>query len=268
MAAEKRNPAEEEAPGLLESTDSTAFLLWLLITVSAGIIMAQDSWLGLQQPRLSTVDATAAFTKIMVIHALWLVVTVGFVAFTWVVRPTSAWKIHLVLGAITVLWTIGVLVWAFSDVERLQVSTWECESAPTEPMVTERFLASCSLADRNTTIRLGGDIFLWSADNEHYWRWIVPGVGLTTLQTRWPSQASAMYLATEEPDAELISGSLDSVPGGNWSAQFDPNASRQLRIYFVIAGPIVPLEPATPETIGFMPDPMEHLYHERFKYTG
>lgn len=267
MSATSHDPAEEGARKAMESSDSTAFYMWLLITVSAGIIMAQDTWVSVQQPRLSTVDATAAFTKVMVIHSIWLVVTIGFLAFTWYIRPTSAWKIHIVVGAATVIWTIGVLVWAFTDVERLQVSTWQCDSAPTEAIATSDFLDSCTLIDSDTSIRLGGDIFLWSADNEHYWRWIVPGEGLATLQTRWPSQASAIYLSIDEVDAELTAGSQDSVPGGKWSARFDPHESRQLRIYFIEAVPLTPLETATPDAISFMPYDTEHFYDERIKST-
>lgn len=247
MPVDMHDSDEEGSKAALESSESTAFYMWLLITVSAGIIMAQDTWVSMQQPRLSTVDATAAFTKVMVIHAIWLVVTLGFLVFTWFIRPTSAWKIHIVIGIATVVWTAGVLVWAFQDVERLHVSTWQCESAPTSLVTTEDFLDTCHLADTNTSIRLGGDIFLWSADNEHYWRWIVPGEGLTTLQSRWPSPVIAIYLGTGGVDAELTAGSQDSIPGGNWSARFDPRESRELRIYFIESAPTVPLQTATPD---------------------
>lgn len=267
MSAEPHDPAENEREPLTEGSESTAFYMWLLITVSAGIIMAQDTWVSLQQPRLSTVDATAAFTKVMVIHAIWLVVTIGFIVFTWWQKPTSAWKVHLVIGGATVIWTIGVLTWSFTDVDRLHVSTWQCESAPTSEMVTEEFLDSCSRADMGVSIRLGGDIFFWSADDEDYWRWIVPGEGLATLQTRWPSQVNAVYLASNSPDATLTAGSLDSVPGGNWSARFDPNESRDLRLFFVESGPSIPIENGTPEPVSSVPFDPRQLYHERFKYT-
>lgn len=268
MSADMYDPAEDGAKAALESSESTAFYMWLLITVSAGIIMAQDTWVSMQQPRLSTVDATAAFTKVMVIHAIWLVVTLGFLVFTWFVRPTSAWKIHMVIGVVTVMWTAGVLVWAFQDVERLEVSTWRCESAPTALVTTDEFLDSCQLADTNTSIRLGGDIFLWSADNEHYWRWFVPGEGLATLQSRWPSQVIAMYLGAGGVDAELTAGAQDSVPGGNWSARFDPHESRELHIYFIESGPVVPPQTATPDALMVPLHNTEYLHDERTRPTG
>lgn len=267
MSADSRDPNENEKEPLVEGSESTAFYMWLLITVSAGIIMAQDTWVSLQQPRLSTVDATAAFTKLMVIHAIWLAITVGFMVFTWWVKPTSAWKIHLVVGAATVVWTMAVLVWSFTDVDRLHVSTWSCKSAPTSETVTEDFLDSCSRADMGISIRLGGDIFLWSADDEDYWRWIVPGEGLATLQTRWPSQVNAVYLATNEPEATLTAGSQDSVPGGNWSARFDPAEDRNLRIFFVEAAPTTPIDDGTPEPVSSVPFDSRQLYHERSKYA-
>lgn len=267
MPADAHEPAEYDEQPLVEFSGSTAFYMWLLITVSAGIIMAQDTWVSLQQPRLNTVDATAAFTKILVIHAIWMVATIGFMVFTWWVKPTSAWKIHLVVGAATIIWTIGVLTWSFTDVERLHVTTWRCESAPTSDVVTEEFLSSCSQTDLGISIRLGGDIFLWSADDEDYWRWIVPGEGLSTLQTRWPSQVNAVYLANNDAGATLTAGSLDSVPGGKWSARFDPATSRDLRIFFVEAGPTVPFENGTPEPVNSASVDVRHLYHERFKFS-
>lgn len=267
MSTDIHDAPEEGAQALLESSESTAFYLWLLITVSAGIIMAQDTWVSVQQPRLSTVDATAGFTKILVIHAIWLVITIGFIAFTWHIRPTSAWKIHIGIGALTVAWTIGVLVWSFSDVERLTVSTWQCESAPTSNVATAAFLDSCERADIGSDIRLGGDIFLWSANDETYWRWIVPGEGLATLQTRWPSQVNAMYLATNEPDAVLTSGAEDSIPGGNWSAGFMPSASRDLHIYFVVATPILPTDLGTPDLSSFSPINTRQTYHDQFQFS-
>lgn len=267
MLAESHDPAVNEKDPSTESGDSTAFYMWLLITVSAGIIMAQDTWVSLQQPRLSTVDATAAFTKVMVIHAIWLIFTIGFMVFTWWKRPTSAWKVHLVVGAITVVWTVGVLAWSFTDVEPLHVSTWHCESVPTGDVVTEEFLDSCSQTDLGLSIRLGGDIFLWSADDEDYWRWIVPGEGLSTLQTRWPSQVNAVYLATNGPGATLTAGAVDSVPGGNWSARFDPAESRDLRIYFVVSGPTTPVQSGTPEPFSSHPFDSRQLYYERSKFS-
>lgn len=266
MSTDTHDASESGAPVALESSESTTFYMWLLITVSAGIIMAQDSWVSLQQPRLGTVDATAAFTKVMVIHAIWLAVTIGFMIFTWLVRPTSAWRIHMVIGALTVVWTIGVLVWAFSDVERLNVSTWRCETAPTSNVATEDFLAGCERADIGSDIRLGGDIFLWSANDQQHWRWIVPGEGLSTLQTRWPSQVNAMYLSVDEPDAVLTSGAEDSVPGGNWSAGFTPSESRDLRIYFVEAAPVVPINNGTPDSHSITPIDTRLIFHERFKF--
>lgn len=253
MSADRHHASEEDPQAALESSESTAFYMWLLITVSAGIIMAQDSWVSVQQPRLSTVDATAAFTKVMVIHAIWLLITIGFMAFTWYVRPTSAWKIHIAIGALTVAWTIGVLVWSFSDVERLNVTTWRCAAAPVSDVVTEEFLASCDRADLGTSIRLGGDIFLWSANDEQYWRWIVPGEGLATLQTRWPSHVNTMYMAPNIPGAHLNSGSEDSIPGGNWSVGFNPNDSRDVNIFFIEVDTHPPVSTSTPDADSHAP---------------
>lgn len=267
MSVDAHDPVEDDFRSLLESSESTAFYIWLLITVSAGIIMAQDTWVSVQQPRLSTVDATAAFTKVMVIHSLWLVATLIFMAFTGWVKPTSAWKIHLVVGALTVIWTVGVLAWSFTDVDRLTVSTWRCETAPTSETVTEEFLDSCNRADMGISLRLGGDIFLWSADDERYWRWIVPGEGLATLQTRWPNQATAVYLASNEPGAMLTSGSMDSVPGGNWSARFNPTESRKLRLFIIESGPAIPVDRGTPEPVSTFPIDSRQMYHARFKLT-
>lgn len=250
MVADIHDATDDGARAVLESSESTAFYIWLLITVSAGIIMAQDTWVSFQQPRLSTMDATAAFTKVLVIHAIWLVVTLGFMAFTWFIRPTSAWKIHLGMGALTVAWTVGVLVWGFTDAERLEVTTWRCETAPTSEVVTEEFLESCSLAEMGSTIRFGNDIFLWSADNEHYWRWIVPGEGMATLQTRWPSHVSGLYLASDTDGATLSSGAETSVPGGVWSAGFDPAHTRSLRIFFIETAPVLPIDPVPQEADG------------------
>lgn len=268
MSADPYDPVENEDEPLLESSGSTGFFLWLLITLSAGIIMAQDTWLATQQPRLNTVDATAAFTKLMVIHAIWLLATIIFMAFTWWIRPTTAWKVHLVIGAATVIWTIGVLTWAFTDVDQLHVTTWRCAEAPTSDMVTQDFLDSCTRADMGMDIRLGGDIFLWSADDERHWRWIVPGEGFSTLQTRWPNQVNSLYLASNAPDAPLTSGSQDSVPGGNWSARFDPHETRNLRIFFIESGPGVPIDNGTPEPVSSMPNDMRQIYHERFKFSA
>lgn len=263
MPEDTHDAAEESVQGVLKTSESTGFFLWLLITVSAGIIMAQDSWVSLQQPRLSTVDATAAFTKVLVIHSLWLVATLLFIGFTAWVKPTSAWKIHLVVGALTLAWTVGVLAWSFSDVERLHVTTWRCESSPTETIVTDEFLNSCTPADMSTTIRLGGDIFLWSADDEHFWRWIVPGEGMSTLQTRWPSSVLAMYLASDEPGTVLTAGSMDSIPGGNWSARFEPGESRNLHIYYVEFTPDTPEQRSTPPTDSRVPTDTGRILHER-----
>lgn len=247
MLADTHDASQTNHGAEKEPNDSTAFYLWLIITVSAGIIMAQDSWISLQQPRLGTIDATAAFTKVMVIHAIWLVVTLGFIVLTWIRRPTTAWKIHLGIGALTVVWTISVLIWAFSDVERLQVSTWRCTSAPAADVVTDAFLASCTRADMGGSVRMGGDIFLWSADDEHFWRWIVPGEDMATLRTRWPSDISDMYLATTEDGATLRRGAEESVPGGQWSAGFDPNRTRDLNIFYIESGPTVPIDFGTPD---------------------
>jgi hypothetical protein len=264
MSSHPDDASDIEILTALESSESIAFYMWLLITISAGIIMAQDSWVHLQQPRLNTEDATAAFTKVLVIHTMWLLVTISFMVFTWLIRPTTAWKIHLIVGILTVIRRVGVLVWSFSDAERLQVSTWRCESMPTTDVVTDEFLESCSLADMGATIRVGGDIFLWSADDEHYWRWIVPGEGMATLLTRWPSQVNAMYLATTAPDARLIEGFEMPIPGGNWTAGFRPTELRELRIFFVGATPAGPIEIGTPDAVSHMSIATRQLYHERF----
>lgn len=267
MSVEMHEASQNGDGAMLESTDSTAFYLWLLITVSAGIIMAQDSWLGLQQPRLSTVDATAAFTKVLVIHAIWLLVTIGFLAFTWFVRPTSAWRIHIVVGLLTVIWTIGVLAWAFGDVERLEVTTWRCETAPTSAVATTEFLETCDLTDDVSNLRMGGDIYLWSADDKHHWRWIVPGEGMSTMQTRWPTRVSAMYLSTGGEGGALSTGAESSVPGGTWTAGFDPQESRVLRVYYIDAAPAMPLAPSTPDTHSWQLPESELIFHERFRYA-
>lgn len=243
MPDEPQQNTEENTSG----GESTAFYMWLIITASAGIIMAQDTYVGLQQPRLGTMDATAAFTKVLVIHVIWMLVTLGFIGFTWAKRPTSAWKLHIAIGCVTVIWTVGVLISAFTNVERLTVSTWRCTTAPTSSTITEEFLDSCSLADMGSSIRMGGDIFLWSTNDENYWRWIVPGEGRATLQTRWPSQVSAVYLARDTDNAELSMGAEDSVPGGQWSAGFDPAVSRDLNIFYIEGTPVLPIESATPD---------------------
>lgn len=267
MAAENHDPVEDDVRSTLKSSESTAFYMWLLITVSAGIIMAQDTWVSVQQPRLSTVDATAAFTKVMVIHGIWLVATIAFLIFTWYVRPTSAWKVHIAVGVVTACWTISVLGYSFADVERLRVSTWHCESAPTTATVDQSFLDTCEHTDTGRTIRLGGDIYLWSTDNEHYWRWIVPGEGLATLQTQWPSEVSAVYLGSNGDNPELTDGSLDSVPGGNWSARFDPRQSLDLHIYFIEEPADSPFEDATPESVGYH-HVTEFMHHAGSSRTG
>lgn len=237
---------EPIAQSVLETSESTAFHMWLLITVSAGIIMAQDTWLSLQQPRLGTMDATASFTKVLVIHALWFVVSLAFLVFSWKIRPTSAWKLHVSIAILTCIWTLSVLTAAFAGADTLRVSTWRCESAPTDTTITPAFLETCDLTEAGGSIRMGGDIFLWSFDDKNYWRWIVPGENMVTLQTRWPTNVSAIYLATSDDDAELMPGSSESVPGGNWSAGFDPQLYRHLRVFFIEAPAIAPPEIGTP----------------------
>lgn len=242
---------EESAQSLLEANESTAFHIWLLITVSAGIIMAQDTWLSVRSPRLATMDATASFTKVLVIHSLWFLVSLGFLLYSWKFRTTTAWKIHVVVAALACVWTLGVIVNAFTETETLRVSTWRCENAPTESVVTEEFLDSCELNNTSGSIRMGGDIFLWSLDDKNFFRWIVPGENLVTLQTRWPSQVAGIYLATDEENAQLMPGSAESIPGGTWSAGFDPNTQRDLNIYYVDTPSTLPEhqgDPATPES--------------------
>ena len=267
MSAEVHEASQTGDRAIVESNESTAFYIWLLITVSAGIIMAQDTWVSLQQPRLGTVDATAAFTKVLVIHGIWLLVTLGFIGYTWFARPNSAWKIHLVMGALTVVWTIGVLVWSFGDVERLEVTTWRCDSAPADNVATEAFLETCDLTDEGGNLRLGGDIYFWSADDKHHWRWIVPGEGMSTMQTRWPNQVSDMYLSTGGEGATLMAGAESSIPGGIWTAGFDPQSSRVLRIYYIESAPTTPDAPATPDAHTRYQPIREVMFHERFRFT-
>jgi uncharacterized membrane protein len=242
--------SQESAPAVLEANESTAFHIWLLITVSAGIIMAQDTWLSLRAPRLGTMDATASFTKVLVIHGLWFLVSLGFLLFSWKFRTTTAWKLHIVVAALACVWTIGVMVNAFADSETLRVSTWRCDAAPTESVVTEEFLDTCHLNNTTGSIRMGGDIFLWSLNDKNFFRWIVPGENLVTLQTRWPSQVAGIYLAVDEEDAPLTSGSAESVPGGTWSAGFDPQTQRDLNIFYVDTPSIQPEDHATPRPSG------------------
>ena len=267
MSADLHEASPEGDGTVPESGESTAFYIWLLVTVSAGIIMAQDSWVSLQQPRLNTADATAAFTKVLVIHGIWLLVTLGFMGYTWFARPTSAWRIHLVVGLFTVIWTIAVLVWSFGDVDRLEVTTWRCERAPAGNVATQEFLDTCDLTDEGSTIRMGGDIYLWSADNKHHWRWIVPGEGMATLQTRWPTRASALLFSTGGEGAPVLTGAETSIPGGIWSVGFNPQTDRVLRIYYIQASPSQPLAPASPETHSFRPTMREMMFNERFRYA-
>lgn len=242
--------SERSDDSVLENNISTGFHIWLLITVSAGIIMAQDTWLSVRTPRLGTMDATASFTKVLVIHAIWFLVSLGFLLFSWKFRPSSAWKLHMVMALLASIWTLGIIVNAFQDTETLRVSTWQCESAPTEAKVSEAFLENCDLTNTSDSIRMGGDIFLWSLDDKNFFRWIVPGENLVTLQTRWPSEVAGIYLATDDDGAALVSGSAESVPGGRWSAGFDPSLNLDLNIYFVVAPSASPENVATPEPPG------------------
>jgi hypothetical protein len=231
----------------LRDSESTAFHMWLLITISSGLIMAQDTWLSLRQPRLGTMDATASFTKVIVIHALWFLVSLGFLVFSWKIRPTSAWRVHIVASVLAIAWTAGVLVNAFAGAETLRVSTWRCTTMPSEETTTAAFLDTCDLTDSGSSIRMGGDIFLWSIDDKNYWRWIVSGKNMVTLQTRWPSDVSAMYLAREGTDMPLVAGSSESVPGGTWSAAFDPGRDRNLHVYYIDSAASPPEEIGTPQ---------------------
>ncbi len=218
---------------VLQSSESTAFYLWLLITFSAGIIMAQDSWYARNHPRLDTGNLTATFTKVLVIHALWFIISAAFVLFSWYFKPSPAWKLHIVVGIAACLWTLGVVVWSARDVERLQVTTWACDTAPSSQIATDEFLDSCSQVETRSVIRMGSDIYLWSLDDTHFWRWIVPGGGKETLRTHWRDDVSAIYLATTEQNAPLVAGSTESAPGGSWSAGFDPQEQTEFRIIFV-----------------------------------
>lgn len=231
----------------LHTSESTAFHIWLLITVSSGIIMAQDTWLSLQQPRLGTMDATATFTKVLVIHALWLFVSLVFLVFSWKIRPTTAWRVHIVASILAICWTIGVLVYAFAGAETLRVSTWRCESMPTGETVTGAFLETCDLTESGGFLRMGSNIYLWTIDDKNYWRWIVPAENMVTLQTRWPADVSAIYLARAGDDSMLVAGSSESVPGGTWSAGFDPRKDRKLHVYYIDSGAMPPGEIATPQ---------------------
>ena len=241
-----QDASQQSADSALDSNISTGFHIWLLITVSAGIIMAQDTWLSVRSPRLGTMDATASFTKVLVIHSLWFLISLGFLLFTWKFKPSSAWKLHMVVAFMACIWTLGVLVTTFQDTETLRVSTWRCESSPTGITADAEFLEGCELNNTSGSIRMGGDIFLWSLDDKNFFRWIVPGENLVTLQTRWPSQVAGIYLAANEEDASLVAGSAESVPGGTWSAGFDPVKNRDLNIYFVDAPAVPPPDIATP----------------------
>ncbi len=229
---------EQPVQSILQSSGSTAFYLWLLITFSAGIVMAQDTWYSAHNPRYGTVDETATFTKVLVIHSLWLLISLAFVVFTWLYRPTAAWKLHLLVGGIACIWTLGVLVNAFTEVKTLEVTTWQCSTAPTSDVADEEFLENCELARPNTTIRMGSSIYFWSVDDKHWWRWIVPGNDRETLQMNWPLQVSAIYIATED-DPQLSAGAMESLPGGTWRAVFDPGQDRSFRIYFIESSPAI-----------------------------
>lgn len=242
---------EQPVQTTLRSSGSTSFYLWVLITFSSGIVMAQDTWYNSRHPRFGTEDATATFTKVLVIHSVWLAVSLGFVIFAWLFRPTAAWKLHIAVGLLACFWTAGVLVFAFNDVERLQVSTWKCTSAPTEPTLTDEFLATCSLVDTDRTIRMGSNIYLWSPDDKHFWRWIVPGDDRVTLQTQWSTAVTGIYMSSATDGAELLSGSTDSMPGKIWSASFDPHRDRSFRLFFIEAGDAENPGVATPVPITF-----------------
>lgn len=239
-------PSEQPIKAILRASDSTAFYVWSIITFSAAVIMAQDTWSSWQQPRTGTADATATFTKVLVIHALWLFVSIIFVVFTWRLRPTSAWRIHIVIGALACIWTIGVLVYAFADVERVRVTTWVCPDPPASTTVTEEFLDTCDVADADSTIRMGSNIYFWSIDDRHYWRWIVPGDDTETIQMAWPHDIDAIFLAAEGDNAVLDAGSVDSTRGGNWSAVFDPSEERSFRLFIIEGSQSTATPEATP----------------------
>lgn len=243
---------------MLRESQNTALLVWLLISLSAALIMAQDTVAGWNNPRLNTADATAEFTKILVIHSLWLVTSLAFLVFTIYFKPTRLWLLHVIVTVLVIIWTVGVIAWAFRDVERLTISTWSCSAAPTSEHVDEEFLSTCELTNSYSDIRMGRDIFMWSIDDKHHWRWIVPGQGRATLQTPWPIDTNGLYLAANEPNAELMHQSEDSNVGGVWSSSFNPQVTTDLNLFYVDSDD-EPEAPATPETS------KDHSYHARFR---
>lgn len=80
---------------------------------------------------------------------------------------------------------------------------------------------------------MDSDSYLWSVDDCHFWRWIVHGEGMATIQTRWPNDVSSMYLATDSSDVYLMPGGEDSMRGNTWSARFYPHEPRKLRIFYI-----------------------------------
>lgn len=218
---------------MFRESQNTALLVWLLISLSAALIMAQDTVAGWNNPRLNTTDATAEFTKILVIHSLWAVTTVVFLIFTFYFKPTKWWLLHTILAALVLFWAIGVIAWSFRDVDRLTISTWSCTAAPTSDHVDEEFLSTCELTNAYSDIRLGQDIFMWSIDDKHHWRWIVPGQGRASLQTPWPIDANGIYLAANEPNAELMHQAEDSAVGEVWRSSFNPQQSTDLNLFYI-----------------------------------
>lgn len=216
----------------IKDGQNTALLIWLLISVSAAVIMAQDTVAGWETPRLSTLDATAKFTKILVIHGLWLLTTLGFIATTIFAKPTRLWRLHVVAGAVIAVWTVAVMIWAASDVRMFSITTWSCTEIPTTEYVTDEFRSSCKETDAYSDIHLGPNIYMWSMDDSHFWRWIVPGEGRTTVETKWPQRTQDMYMSSTDNGA-FMQPSLDSNRGGMWIGNFDPEEHRSLNLYYI-----------------------------------
>lgn len=235
-----------DTAGPLDDSLKTVFWLWLLFCFSAVIVMAQDTIVGWNTPRLNTSNATAEFTKILVIHGLWLLASVAFVSFAFWSRPARFWYVYAAFGIAVVAWTVGVIVWASGDAKTMRVSVWRCAAAPVENQVTIEFLDTCESANAYSDLRLDRNIYLWSFDDVHHWRWIVPGEGDATLQTVWPSHIDAVYLAPDRIGAEFLPVQPDATIGGTWGASFNPQEDTNLRLFYINAtGTSVP--EATPD---------------------
>lgn len=245
----EKNP---EAPATqvkaaIKETQNTALVMFLLLSTSAAVIMAQDTLVNWNTPRLSTIDATAQFTKTVVIHGLWFLTCMVFIVINWFAKPTRLWKLHIVFGVIVAAWTAAVIIVASADTHRLTLTTWTCSEAPASNEVTEEFLESCTLRDAYADILLGPNIYLWSVNDANHWRWIVAGQGRATIQTRWPSSASAMFMAPNTENATFLHESVDATRGGTWVGSFDPQEHHHLNLYYIEADD-TDLTPATPQT--------------------